>query len=84
MKQHLYEALKTLKTAEFIDAIYKRIFATYEFPFTTVNNKGCQITSTLWKQLCSRYSISIKFSPAHYPETDGQTESANRVMKNYL
>jgi hypothetical protein len=26
----------------------------------------------------------MKLSPAHHPETDGQTENANKVMKTYL
>ena len=42
------------------------------------------MTFILWKRLCKKYSINIKFSSAHYPETDSQTNSANRVMKNYL
>ena len=84
MKWCLYKPLETLKTAEFIDAMYRRVFAIYGFSLTTVNDKGSQMMSTLWKQLCSRYSISIKFFSAHYSEIDGQMESTNRVMKNYL
>ena len=42
------------------------------------------MTSTLWRRLCERYGIRIKFSLAQHPETDGQTENANKVMKNYL
>ena len=42
------------------------------------------MTSKLWRRLCKRYSIRIKFSSAQHPETDGQTENANKVMKNYL
>ena len=42
------------------------------------------MTSTLWRCLCQRYGINIKFLLTHYLETDGQTENANKVMKNYL
>ena len=42
------------------------------------------MTSTLWRRLCERYGIRIKFSSAQHPKTDGQTENANKVMKNYL
>ena len=42
------------------------------------------MTSTLWRRLCERYGIRIKFSSAQHLETDGQTENANKVMKNYL
>ena len=83
-KQILYKPLETLKTAEFIDAIYKKVFATYRFSLITVNNKGGQMTSMLWKWLASRYDINIKFSSAHHLGTDGQIESANRIIKNYF
>ena len=49
-----------------------------------VNDQEGQMTVMMWKQLCKRYGINIKFSLAHHPEIDGQTKSANRVMKNYL
>ena len=51
---------------------------------TTVNDRENQITSILRKQLCKRYGISIQFSSTHYPKTDGQTKSANKIIKNYL
>ena len=49
-----------------------------------VNNCRGQMTSKLWRRLCKRRGIGIKFSSAHLPETDGQTKNANKVMKNYL
>ena len=42
------------------------------------------MTITLWRQLCKKYNINIKILSAHHPETDGQIESANRVLKNFL
>ena len=80
-KQRLYEPLKTLQITEFIDVIYQRVFAMYDFSLTIVNDRGSQMTFILWKQLCKRYGINIKFFLAHYSETNGQTESANKMMK---
>ena len=42
------------------------------------------MTAMLWRQLCKRYGINIKFFSAYYLETDSQTESTNKVIKNYL
>lgn len=82
IKQRLYKPFETLYTSKFIDAMYCCVFAAYGFPLTTVNNCGGQMTTTLWKRLWARYGINIKFLSAHHPETDGQIENANRVMKN--
>ena len=46
----------------------------YGFPISKVNDRGSQLTAHLWKIVCERYGIKIKFPSAHYPETDGQTE----------
>ena len=83
-KRRLYKPIKTLHTSKFINAIYCCVFSSYKFPLTTVNNREGQMTVTLWQRLCKRYRINIKFSSAHYPETNSQIKSANRVIKNYL
>ena len=83
-KKCLYKPLKTLHTSKFINAMYCWVFALYGFSLTIVNDYGGQMTTILWRQLCKWYEINIKFSLAYHSETDGQTESANRVIKNYL
>ena len=70
-KQTIYEPLKGLSTSEFIEAMHWRMFSTYGYLLSIVNNCGGQITSTSWKRLCKRYGIKVKFSSAHHFETDG-------------
>ena len=83
-KGRLYEPLTSLSTDELMDAMSRRLFSSYGFPLSTVSDRGSQLTAHLWKRICERYGVKIKFSSAHHPETDGQTENANKVMKNYL
>ena len=64
--------------------MYRRVFSSYGFLISIVNDQDGQTTSTLWGRLCQRCGINIKFSSAHHPEIDGQTVNANKVMKNYL
>ena len=83
-KRRIYEPLENLSTGEFIEVMNRRVFSTHGYRLTIVNNRGGQMTSTLWKKLCERHGIRIKFSSAQYPETDGQTKNANKMIKNYL
>ena len=83
-KRRLYEPLEGLTTGEFIEAMHRRVFSAHGYPLSIVNDRGGQMTNTLWKQLCERYGIKVKFLSAHHPETDDQTENANKVIKNYL
>ena len=83
-KRRLYEPLETLHTEKFVEAMNHWVFSSHGYPLTIVNDFRGQMTNTLWKKLCERLGIRIKFSSAQHPETDGQTENANKVMKNYL
>ena len=83
-KRRIYEPLESLSTSKFIEVMNRRVFPTHGYPLTIVNDRGGQMTSTLWKRLCKRHGIKVKFSSAHHPKTDGQTKNANKMMKNYL
>ena len=83
-KERIYEPLEGLSTGEFIEAMHRRVFSAHGYLLSIVNDQKGHMTSTLWRRLCKRYGIKIKFSLAQHPETDGQTKNANKVMKNYL
>ena len=83
-KRQIYEPLEGLSTSEFIEVMHQRVFSAHGYPLSIVNDRGGQMTSTLWRRLYERYGIKVKFSSAHHPETDGQTKNVNKVMKNYL
>ena len=83
-KRQIYEPLKGLSTSKFIEAMHWRVFSTHGYPLSIVNDCGGQMTSRLWRRLCERCGIRVKFSSAQHPKTDGQTKNANKVMKNYL
>ena len=63
-KKRIYKPLEGLSTGKFIEAINCRVFSTHGYPLTIVNDHGGQMTSTLWRRLCERHGIKIKFSSA--------------------
>lgn len=83
-KRRLYELMTFLFADELINAMRRRIFSFYGFFLTYVNDKSTQLISDMWKKICTRYEIQIKPFTAHHPETDGQTENVNKIMKNHL
>ena len=70
-KRRIYEPLEGLSTSEFIEVMHWRVFLSHGFPLSIVNDQRGQMTSTLWRKLCERYGMRIKFSSAQHPETDG-------------
>jgi hypothetical protein len=67
---------------ELMNAMQRRVFFTYELLVNLISDRGTQLIAELWKKICKRYDVSVKPSSAHHPETDNQTENANKIMKN--
>ena len=75
------EEIDAKSTAE---AFVEYVFRFSGLPDTLVSDQGSAFLSTFWKNLCSRLSIDSKLSTAYHPETDGQTERANKTLNVYL
>ena len=53
-------------------------------PKPIVSNRGTKFTSDFWKEFIKRLQIHNHYSTAYHPQTDGQTERINQVLKEYL
>ena len=49
-------------------------------PKRLVSDNGTQFASHLSKKLCEEVGIQQVFASVEYPQTNGQVESANRVL----
>lgn len=58
-----------------------RIHGLFDFQIT---DRGTQFTSKVWTELCSLLKIEARMSTAWHPESDGQSEIANKEMERYL
>ena len=50
-------------------------------PGRIVSDRGTQFTSRFWKSLHKAMGTKLDFSSAYHPQTDGQTERVNQIMK---
>jgi transposase InsO family protein len=46
-----------------------------------VSNRGTQFTSKFWERLHETLDNQLRFSSAYHPQTDGQTERVNQILK---
>jgi IS30 family transposase len=49
-----------------------------------VTDRDGIFTSKLWQEIFNSLKISLHFSTAYHPETDGQTERVNQCVEQYL
>ena len=54
------------------------------FPQEIISDRDKLFTSAYWKTITGQLGVKTKLSTAYHPETDGQTERANRTLKTYL
>lgn len=66
------------------NAVHRRLFRSTGLVKEFINDSCREIDSKLRKLICQLYNINIKYSWAHHPETDCQTEVINKSVKSYL
>ena len=80
-----FAACKTTDGAkELADLFVQNVFASHGLPRTLITDRDSRFTSTFWKELCKLLDMKQGLSTAYHPETDGQTERANRVLEEVL
>jgi hypothetical protein len=53
-------------------------------PTVIITDRDRIFLSKLWTEIFSAMKISLQFSTAYHPESDGQTERVNQCMEQYL
>jgi hypothetical protein len=53
-------------------------------PCSIVSDTDSVFTSTFWKELFQLVGVTLRFSSAFHPQTDEQSEVANRMIMMYL
>ncbi|KAK0601168.1 hypothetical protein LWI29_021826 [Acer saccharum] len=78
------EPLVHITEANTISFVKKNILYRFEVPNTIITDNGTQFDGRKFRELCDKYSINNYYaSPAH-PQTNGQTEAVNKIIKHNL
>jgi coproporphyrinogen III oxidase len=49
-----------------------------------VSDRGTQFTLKFWEKLHDAMDTRVNFSLAYHPQTDGETERVNQILKDKL
>ena len=60
------------------------IFRLHGLPKSIISDRDTRITAGFWQELMQMLGVRLKLSTARHPQTDGQTERANRTVEDIL
>jgi transposase InsO family protein len=63
---------------------FREIFRIHGLPKSIVSDRDAKFTSTFWRALFKLTGTALDMSTAYHPQTDGQTERANRTVEEML
>ena len=72
------------KTDDIAKIFMKEIFKLHGLPKAIVSDRDVKFTSNFWKGLFADLGTKLNFSTTYHPQTDGQTERVNQVLKDML
>ena len=81
---HYIPTTEEVTSEQVAKLFFDKIFKHHGIPDSLVSDRGTQFTSRFSKALCALIGIDQKLSTSFHPQTDGQTERINAVLKQYL
>jgi transposase InsO family protein len=63
---------------------FNQVFRLHGLPQVIISDRDPKFVSKFWKTLFKQLGTKISLSTAHHPQTDGQTERANRTLEDML
>ena len=67
-----------------VHLLLNNVVRLHGLPDYVISNRGPQFVSHFWQHLLQTLGISVNLSSAYQLQTDGQTESVNKILEQYL
>ncbi|KAE9354320.1 hypothetical protein PR003_g3428 [Phytophthora rubi] len=81
---HLAPVAVTIIAAESAAIFLDIVYGHHGLPTSIVSDRDRCFTAAFWTELSKLVGTRLKMSTASHPETDGQTERANKVVEDVL
>ena len=81
---HCAPTRKTITGPGLADLVINNVFRYHGLPRNIISDRDPRTTSNFWRALCSTLGTKLRVSTSFHPQTDGQTERANRTLEEML
>jgi transposase InsO family protein len=81
---HCIPTTTTVTAPQLADLFFREIVRLHGVPTSIISDRDPRFTSSFWSELWKRMGTKLAMSTAYHPQTDGQTERANRSIEDIL
>src|SRR3954454_16558554 len=81
---HLVPTRTTATAPDTVKIFFDHVFCLHGLPTSIVSDRDAKFTSKFWQSLFHTMGTRLAMSTAFHPQTDGQTEHANRTLEDML
>jgi hypothetical protein len=81
---HLAPTTKLCTSSQAAKLFAKHVECLHGLPRVLISDRDSRFTSDFWKNLHEHLGVTLSFSSAYHPQSDGQTERANKVVGEVL
>lgn len=81
---HCLPTTTTVTAPQLAHLFMREIVRHHGLPSSIVSDRDPRFTSSFWTQLWKQFGTTLAMSTAYHPQSDGQTERANRSVEDML
>ena len=81
---HCIPTTTTVTAPQLAKLFFNEIVRHHGVPSSIISDRDPRFTSSFWQQLWKQLGTKLAMSTAYHPQTDGQTERANRTIEEML
>jgi hypothetical protein len=81
---HFFSIATDYSAVQVVDLFFWEVFRLHGLPKTIVSDRENGFMSTFWKELFRLVGTALTPSTSYHPQTNGQTDIANKWVEGYL
>jgi RNase H-like domain found in reverse transcriptase/Reverse transcriptase (RNA-dependent DNA polymerase)/Integrase zinc binding domain/Chromo (CHRromatin Organisation MOdifier) domain len=81
---HLAPCTTAITAEGSADIFYKQVVRYHGMPKAIISDRDTRFTSSFWQSLWKQLGTKLHMSSSYHPQSNGQTESTNKIIKTML